>query len=109
VPLRLGCERVERLAGRLVPTVVVDGRVPQRPIEPGDDGLFFAAVDSAHAAHEGLLQNVLRDCPAADPSLEEGEEVAVFGHEDRRDLRGRILHCGRRLGRLLVVAHCPES
>jgi cobaltochelatase CobN len=50
--------------GSCAMTVVVDRRIAQHAIEPGDGALFVTKVGaSLQAPHESGLQNILRDCP----------------------------------------------
>jgi len=82
-------------------TIVIDDRIAQHAIEPADRG-FAHGVELVHAAHERILENLLRRGAVADALLDECQEVAVIRDQRRGDVvnRCRLFWCfGRHASR----------
>ena len=58
--------------------MVVDRRVPERPVEPRHDRFAVAKrLELGEPAREGLLENVLREIAPTESTLQEAQELAV--------------------------------
>lgn len=81
---------LESAAFGVATSSVIDQRVAQRAIEPGASGLRLAQfTEMVDAADEGVLEDILRQLPVAEASLEERQELAMTGDEGlQRLVRG---------------------
>ncbi len=79
--------------------IVVNHRIAQDTIEPGNDFLVLNALAVFQAADERGLQDVFGGRSRFDPAFQEGEEVAVAADQARNCFRGK------RLGRFCLSGH----
>lgn len=102
----------QRAIGGLRAPVVVDRRVPERPIEPGHDRFAVAkTLELRQPARERLLKNVFREITPTESALEEAQELAVVVHEHALDVgidRSLGLGFDLRLGHAPDLAHMPK-
>ena len=96
----------QRPIGNLRSTVVVDGRVPQRAVEPRDHRLAVAQrLELVEASREGILEDVLSDVTPPHAPLEEAQELAMVVDEHPRDIG--IERSGG-LGDIQLVGHAAH-
>lgn len=90
--LKFACEGFDRSIGSTPPPDLVDGGVPERSIEPGNDAFAFRHTHWARErAHKRVLQDVLGNHAVADAALEETQERPVI-LEQGRDWCGDVLY-----------------
>ena len=74
---------------------MIDHRVAQHPVEPGDRRALVAdVIRFLEALHEGILEDVFRESPVAEAPLEEPEEFPVVIDKAGRHIRGcHMVNC----------------
>lgn len=86
-------ERFERAVAGSAAAVMVDDRVAQHPVEPGDGRRFISNVSPLlQAPDERILKDILGQGRVAQAAFEEPEEFAVVINEAGGQIRGRHEH-----------------
>ena len=76
-------ERLVRAVGCSAPSKLIDGRVPQRAIEPRDDPfVLWCLLRVCHHLRKGVLQNILAQHTIADTSLQIPQKQTVVLEQD---------------------------